>query len=232
MIARFLFATSLLIASYSHGQVRSAYPKLDEILPIKTALGIATIIQLPDTIQSAIIGDQSGFKIEALDKAVTIKPLRWGAKTNLYLVTNKRRYNLRLVTLNQESADFIIYIKNYGDKEETQWFKINEISRNSLGTLAINRVGKSSQGFILLEGQFVANRDLAIKPEQFWIRQNNNPKTINGLYLSETKMSKNKAVRIGLSLAKSDLEPSKPILFELNLSKKLNVTISKDFLWK
>src|SRR6185437_1616257 len=85
-----------LFAANAH--VRSVYPRLDEIIVVRAAIGIATIIQVPQAIQSAIIGDQSGFKVEYLYDAVTIKPLRYGVKTNLYLVTQNHRYNLRLLT--------------------------------------------------------------------------------------------------------------------------------------
>src|SRR5580704_8633889 len=86
----------LPILAFAH--IHSVKMKPDQILLVKTALGIATIIETPETVQSAIIGDQSAFKVEYLDRAVTIKPLRAGAKTNLYLQTANRRYDLRLET--------------------------------------------------------------------------------------------------------------------------------------
>ncbi len=91
-----IFFASIIISSNGFSQIRKATSKEDDISTVKTALGIATILQLPEVIQSAIIGDQSGFKIEYLDKAVTIKPLRWGAKTNLYLVTESNQIQIGL----------------------------------------------------------------------------------------------------------------------------------------
>ena len=93
-MAFYIHLLALLLASSSFANVKTVTPKTDEILEIKTALGIATIIQVPDSVQQAIVGDQSAYRIEYVDKAVTIKPLRYGAKTNLYLFTQKRRYKI------------------------------------------------------------------------------------------------------------------------------------------
>lgn len=54
------FVFSVLVATSGFAQIRKTQVKEDDILTVKTALGIATILQLPETIQSAIIGDQSG----------------------------------------------------------------------------------------------------------------------------------------------------------------------------
>ena len=165
------FILTILFVYISNAQVRSLYPKQDEILTVRTALGIATIIQLTDVIQSAIIGDQSGFRVEYIDKAVTIKPLRYGVKTNLYLVTEKKRYNLRLMTLNQETADFIVYIKEPTVIETVKWKYLNQTIKNKSGSLNITRVGRSTKGFILIEARLIPSQDTAFLPKHIWIKQ-------------------------------------------------------------
>ncbi len=67
--------------------VRHISTKKDQITKARTALGIATIIQVPDRPTSVVIGDQNSFKIEYLNKAITIKPLVANASTNLYIYT-------------------------------------------------------------------------------------------------------------------------------------------------
>lgn len=223
---------TVFIASVSLAQVRSFSPRPDEILNIKTAMGIATIIQVPETIQSAIIGDQSGFKVEYLDKAVTIKPLRWAAKTNLYLVTEKNRYNLRLITLNQENSDFIVYIKRPSIKESVQWRQFDRVVRDKTSTLKISRIGLSNQGFILIHCTLTSNRGLSLKPSEVSVIQGSSSKVIDGLFISQNHSAKLQPILIGVSLAKSDLEPKKPLTLEVKGKSQLSLTIPGDILWK
>ena len=225
----------MFLASTGFAQVRKVTIKNDDILTVKTALGIATIIQLPETIGSAIIGDQSGFKVEYLDRAVTIKPLRWGVKTNLYLVTEKRRYNIRLLTLSQGSADYIVYVKASDPAQAaTKWVKVSKSDEIDGTKLTIRKIGFSDSGFILIDAtlSLKSSKDLALKPEAVWIKQGSDSKVINGLFLSNTKVSREKPILIGISLAKSDLKVKKPVTVEIQLEKKISVTLSEDALWK
>lgn len=108
-----------------YSNVKKIEVKVDELTTIHTAVGIATIIQLPEPIQGVIIGDQGAFKIEYLDKAITIKPLRFGAKTNLYINTPTRRFNVRLVTQNQDSSDYVVYLSPKDQKKNRLSFGEN-----------------------------------------------------------------------------------------------------------
>lgn len=219
----------------SVAQVRKVAIKIDDILTVKAALGIATIIQLPETIQSAIIGDQSGFKVEYLDRAVTIKPLRSGAKTNLYLVTEKRRYNVRLVTLSQASADYIVYVKTPDQVvPSNRWTKIGKSQQLNGIKLSVERVGLSESGFILIDARLTTNssQGLSLKPSDFEIRQGGNSKVINGLFLSNLKISKDKPMLIGISLAKSDLISKKPVTIELKSKNTFSLTLAEELLWR
>lgn len=228
----------LIFVSYSavaSSQIRKVIVKEDDILTVKTALGIATIIQLPDPIQSAIIGDQSGFKIEYLDRAVTIKPLRWGAKTNLYLVTEKRRYNVKLHTGQQEVADYIVYVRNPEISLSTvKWVSVGKYVLLDGMKLTVDRVGKTASGFLLLEASLTVTttQPSSIKPGEIWVKQNGNSKVINSLFLSDLKFKKNAPLRIGISLAKSDLVQGKPVTLEVRGQKVLVVQVAEGFLWK
>lgn len=226
---------TILLQNFANAQVRKAAIKADDILTVKTALGIATIIQLSETIQSAIIGDQSGFKVEYLDRAVTIKPLRSGARTNLYLVTEKRRYNVRLTTLDQSSADYIVYVKSPDlEQRAIQWTKLGKIQKLGAITFSIDRVGKSASGFVLLDGKLStnSNQEILVKPEDFEVKQVGASKVINGLYLSSVKGSKSNPILIGVSLAKSDLMSKKPITVELKSGNLFSLVLSEDVIWR
>ena len=225
----------ILFVSSAHAQVRKVTVKSDDILTVKTALGIATIIQLPETIGSAIIGDQSAFKVEYLDRAVTIKPLRWGVKTNLYLVTEKRRYNIRLLTLSQASADYIVYVKAPDPAQTaTKWVNLGKSEEIDATKLTVRKIGFSESGFILIDATLFlkSSKDLVLKPEAVWIKQGTDSKVVNGLFLSTTKLSREKPILIGISLAKSDLKSKKSVTVEIQLEKKISVVLSEDVLWK
>lgn len=230
----FALITTLLQSWTALAHVRNVMAGVDDILTIRAALGIATIIQVPETIQSAIIGDSSGFKVEYLDKAVTIKPLRWGVKTNLYLNTEKRRYNLRLVTLSQDVADYIVYVKHPEAKPPSRWTSVSRFAEGNGLRLSVARVGSSNQGFILLDAKLTTSsgESLTLKPEEFWITQNGSSKVINGLFLSDLKLSKAKPVLVGISLAKSDLVEKKPLTIEIRGKQKLSLTLPEGSLWK
>lgn len=204
----------------------------DDILNVNTALGIATIIQLPETIQSIIIGDQSGFKVEYLDKAVTIKPLRWGAKTNLYLITEKGRYNLRLHTERQEQADFIIYVDTTKEEERVTWRSLNKKVQTDGWTFEVLKIGKSKSGFFILTGKIQCRECRSIKPENLWVFQESKSKVINGLYLSKLIPTTKNPVEFGISLASTDLKEKKPLQLQFKGELTLIMDIPAEVLWK
>lgn len=222
-------------SSWSSAQIRKVAIKTDDIITVKTALGIATIIHLPETIQSAIIGDQSGFKVEYLDRAVTIKPLRSEVKTNLYLITEKQRYNVRLVTLAQASADYIVYFKSPDlNSSLSKWTKIDKSQQFDNVKLSIERIGLSNSGFILIDARITttSTQNLTLKPSDFEIKQGGSSKVINGLFLSDLKISKGKPILLGISLSKSDLISKKAVTVELKSRNIFSLTLDKELLWK
>lgn len=225
--------TVTLMSSPVNAHVRNIVANGDSIMTVRTALGIATIIQLPETIQSVIIGDGSGFKVEYIDRAVTIKPLRFGVRTNLYLVTDKRRYNLRLVTQAQDLADFVVYVRNPANKVAVRWRKLAHFGETENLRLSVNRMARSDGGFVLIDAKLSSKstETTAIKPEDFWIVQGNTSRAINGLFISGLGLSKSNPVSIGISLAKSDLLANKPIVIELRMKHKISVSIPETNVW-
>jgi Conjugal transfer protein len=212
-------------------QVKSVYPKQDEIILVRTGLGIATIVQVPQAIQSAVIGDQSGFKVEYLDKAVTIKPLRYGARTNLYLVTNAVRYTLKLSTVDQNGADYIVYVKERATPQNVY----RNFAKSAVGktlTLRMERVGQTNDGLILLEGAVYSKTQKRIRPDEFWIYQDGKSRPAHSLYLSGTTVDDQHPVKLGVAIAKSDLAANRPIRFEIKSSESVAVVFPSEVLWK
>lgn len=216
-------------------QVRKVVYRTDNVLTVNTALGIATIIQLPDPVQSAIIGDQSAFKVEYLDKAITIKPLRPGVRTNLYLITEKQRYNIKLGTRFQSQADYIVYVKNADQKFQMPVWKRFSRSQEKNGIkFTVERIGLSISGFIMIDAKLSIENSkyFSVKPIEFAISQEGVPKVIDSLFLSHLILTKDKPILIGISISKSDLIEKKPIEVELNSNHKFSITLGEMNLWK
>ncbi len=229
MMGQLLLSIFLGGSAYAH--VKATYPKVDELLNIKTAIGIATIVQVPEPIQSAIIGDQSGFKGEYLDRAVTIKPLRHNAKTNLYLVTEKRRYNLTLVPSAQNQADYVVYIKEKVVAPSVKWQDfVREVKSENL-SLKINRVGISNDGAVLLDGLVSSKTTEYIKPQNVWIYQGTTSRVINSLFLSDRKVTRHRPARFALSVLKSEFDMKSALTLTLKNEKPLSVELPES-LWK
>lgn len=224
----FLFKGGLAFAS----QIHTVKMKPDQILVVKTALGIATIIETPEPIQSAIIGDQSGFRVEYLDKSVTIKPLRSFVKTNLYLQTGTRRFDLRLETGRQDAADYIVYLRANGTHAVTRWHDLNKSITGKKATLTCHKSGVSND-VILLSCQISAHLKIQIRPEDVWITQNKESKVIHTLFLSRLDVSKNHPAMLGLTILKSDLLKNKPIDLGLkSMEETLSLRLPSEALWK
>lgn len=237
MIRYFLFIPVylLFVSLTSLAHVRNVFPKNDEIILVKTSIAIATIIQFPDStsVQMPIIGDQSGFRIETLDKGITIKPLRQNAKTNLYLFTDKKRYNFRLVTATQDQADYILYIKSASQSSDVKWKEINKTSSNSNLTLTVARISKSKDQTIVLDCILKSKTNFSISAENLWIFQERESKVINSIFLPDKTVSKVSPFMFAMAISKNDLKEGKNI--EVAFKNKLNflsVEISKKVLWK
>ena len=229
-----LFAILLVIQTPARtlAQIKSVSAKPDEIVNVKLGLGIATIVQLPEAIQSVVIGDQSSFKVEYLDHAVTIKPLRYSATTNLYLTTMSRRYILRLATGRSDRADYIVYVKDQRDDMNVRWHLVSKSVSSKISTLTIKRVGSSRAGFLLLDLKFSSHDKQEIKPDTVWLSQDGQSKVINGLYLSSSEVSPSKPVALSLSILKTDLAPNRPLTVELRLKYPLKVEVTAEVVWQ
>lgn len=232
-IALLIHLAALCLASMSFANIKNITPKNDEIIEIKTALGIATIIQLPEVIQSAIMGDQSAYRIEYVGQSVTIKPLRGGAKTNLYLFTKEKRYNLRLVVVPQNLASYIVYIK----KPElggtgTSWSAFGKTVVVGDLTLKVSKLGVTSDGFLLIYAQLTAKKSYHLEASDLWLWQGKESKIMDNLFLSRTDLKADQSTLIGIAIKRSELKPL-PLTLEIkSSSKSLKMEIPKEALWR
>ena len=232
----FLFLTALFCFKAFSSEIKKIKYISDKIITVNTAHGIATIIQVPDRPNSVVIGDQDAFKVEYLDQAVTIKPLRSGGTTNLYIYTDWRRYNVKLVTGPQSRADYVVYLENPKLKRKNQENITWTVFRNHLNNeelkLTAQRLGKTRDGVLLLEFKITTTAKTTLEPEWLWITQEAEVKPIHNLALSSLEIGPDKPVRGMMQILTKDIDSTKPLRIELRRKKISYLTIPKVSQWK
>lgn len=239
----FLFIGILLIAfpleAGASSRVRRVSVQSDQIVTVQTALGIATIIQVPDRPNSLVVGDTESFKVEYLDQAITIKPLLGGAKSNLYIYTDYRRFNVQLVAGSEANADYVVYLEAPREKIVSKFEKPtliwtnfqNRLTSESL-SLEVKRVGRTRDNILIVEFLVRGKKKEKIDPEWFWITQNGETKPIHRLVFSKIEVTPNSNVDGVIQILKSDIEPSAPIRMELRRKRAAFLTLPEVKKWK
>lgn len=224
-------------ATFPHySNVKKIEVKVDELTTIRTAVGIATIIQLPEAIQGVIIGDLGAFKIEYLDKAITIKPLRIGAKTNLYVTTASRRFNIRLITQNQDSSDYVVYLsaKEPKDKSVITWREFKRSAKTNYLSIDLKRIGRTKDNYVLVDFSLKSldGQKKKIDPDSIWLTQGKESKTINGLFLSSEYVDEKNPLQIVMTINRNDLISEIPATVEIKGANTISIEVPKEVLWR
>ena len=224
-------------ASATTTKVRRVYLAHDQIATVRTALGIATIIQVPDRPNSVVVGDLEAFKVEYLDRAITIKPLHRGVKSNLYVYTDYRRFNVQLVSGTEESADYVVYLENPKTKDDLAkpsliWTIFKGRLASDVLTLETKRLGRAKNGLLIVEFQLRALKHEIVKPEWIWLTQNGVTRPIQNLFLSSLDVKPGDDVQGVLQIQRSDIDMTAPIRLELRRRKMAFLTIPRMLSWK
>lgn len=220
---------------FADSRVRKVYAEKDQIVNVRTAIGVATIIQVPDKPNSVIVGDMNAFKVEYLDTAITIKPLSSRAKSNLYIYTDYRRFNVQLVTGAEASADYVVYLENQksktpvkrpGDRASSvRWKDLSRTLTNEATTFTTNRIGKGPGGVLFIDFTLKSSKFEKMDPAVFWITQRNVTRTIHGLILSSLSITPKAPARGTIEILRSDLIENEPLRIELRRRKTSFLTI-------
>ncbi len=230
-----ILTMALSLPGYASGKVRKIEVKPDQIVTVKTAMGIATIIQVPDRPNSIVVGDQAAFKVEYLDQAITIKPLHGGARSNLYIYTDHRRFNVQLVTSAEAAADYVVYLENEKEKAKSSrisWSQFRNSLRNDEVTVQTKRIAKTRDGVLLVEFEVSSKEKLKFKPDWIWLTQSGSTKPIHGLVLSGQALSEKTPIQGVLQILRGDVSLSDPIRLEIRRKKTSFLTIPKVNSWK
>jgi hypothetical protein len=228
-----------ILPQCSQAEVRARYIELkhDQVATVKTAIGIATIIQLPERPHSVIVGDQDAFKVEYLDKAITVKPLHSRGSTNLYLYTDWRRYDVQLTVTTPASADYVVYLLEKKASLSPQstplrWHIFKEKITTESFQLETDKVSWSpSSGFVL---HFTISSKVEVKfdPAWIWLTQKGSARPIQRLSLTTLQIAPHLPVKGSLHLLPEDIDPKEKMRLEVRNSSHHYLTIPKAALWK
>lgn len=230
----------LTLNSNASERVRRVPVRGDQIVTVRTSIGIATIIQVPDRPNSVVVGDQDSFKVEYLDQAITIKPLAGGAKSNLYIYTDWKRYNVELVSGSEAVADYVVYLENPKEKPVTgssadtgiKWTDFKNHLRSDSLELHVKRLGRTIDGILLVEFIITSKKKEAFRPDWLWLTQNGETRPIHNLFLSALEASSQRGISGVLQMREADLNTSEPVRIELRKTKLSYLTILKVASWK
>lgn len=215
-------------------RVRTVEVKNDQIVTVNTAIGVATIIQVPDRPTSLVVGDSEAFKIEYLDQAITIKPLRSNAKSNLYIYTDWRRFSVQLVTASQAAADYIVYLRGKQEKPKPtdviEWTNVALASQSDGIKASVGRIGRLKGEYLFIEFLLTGRGD--VDPKWFWLTQSGKSKPIHRLALSTLSLNQDGRIEGLLQVRLKDLKNREPIQVEVRRKKTLNLIIPKEILWR
>ncbi|MCB9092193.1 MAG: TrbG/VirB9 family P-type conjugative transfer protein [Halobacteriovoraceae bacterium] len=231
------FLTCHLMAAQ---KVRKVPVQGDQIVTIKTSIGLATIIQVPDRPNSVVVGDQDSFKVEYLDQAITIKPLIQGAKSNLYIYTDWKRFNVELVSVPQSDADYVVYLEIPKTKPTTPerklpkiiWTKYKKYLHREPFYLNVTRLGRSTGGILFVEFHISSNKKMSFEPEWLWLTQNRKTRPIHSLVLSSLEVEPRKNIRGVLQIRSIDLTMNKSFRIEMRRKNTSYLTIKNPSSWK
>ena len=239
LIILLLAAIFALSAEYASARTRTIVVGIDQVADVRTALGIATKVLLEENPTAApIVGDLGAFRIESIDKGYAIKPLRYGAKTNFFISLKDRSYIVRLATTIQDQADYVVYlVPRLSAKVEAsvQYRDYKKIKKENELILITKKVGKTIDGYIIIEFSLNSTIEQRASFEKFKIKQGKSYKTIHSLILSHRWMTPDKPISGWMTIRLDDLDLGLPLIIEVQTkdqNKFLKMEIPKEVLWK
>ena len=231
-----IFLVVVPFASLASERVRHIIVQKDQIITVRTAIGIATIIQVPDRPNSVVVGDQEAFKVEYLDQAITIKPLHGAAKSNLYVYTEWRRFNVQLITGSESVADYVVYLDNQKEKPievrtVINWTNFQKEMSNGNLTFLTKRLSRTKD-LLLIDFEIKSLAKAKVDPSFFWITQSGKTRPIHNLILSNLDVKPNEKISGLIQIQRSDIDEMGQIKIELRSKKISYVVLPKAKLWK
>ena len=195
-----LLALFFAVPSYS-SSVRELPLKPYDVGIIHTARGFSTVVQLPSKPLNVVLGDQGAFRIEFINDSITIKPIRSNARSNLFIFTEKERYNLTLASGAQSSVDYVVRLKRiFEDQKQIRALnKRAERQGLQLTLLKITKSGNSS--FLDFQVTNKSRVKVTLNPENFRFLSHSVSEPIKGLFIEAVNLEPGQSITGSLSLS-------------------------------
>ena len=189
----FLLALFLSINSFG-AQVRELQMKPTDVGVIHTAIGYSTVIQTPTKPLNVVLGDQASFRIEYINDSVTIKPLRPGKRSNLFIFTDKDRFNITLVSGPTPTVDYVVRIRRIFENPRATVI-INKVSEKQGVVLTLLRsLRTDTSSFIDFQITNHSKVRKILKTEDFRFQMANVVVPIKGLFLESVTLEPNQTI--------------------------------------
>ena len=246
IFVKILFFYLTIDNALGNSKVRTIEMQRDQVALIRTSMGVATILEVPDPPNSVVVGNPEAFKVEYLDRAITLKPVSSRAKSNLYIYTDYRRYNVELVSVEQPKADYVVYLKNpkrkileaIAAKEKTRSFEIKwkkylkKIDHGKF-ILSIKRLGVGGESILIdFEIKSQGSNRGKIDPKIFWIKQLGKSITVQALMLSKLDYKPKEVAQGLIEIKTRDLNQNLPFDLEIRDKKISKITVRRISKWK
>lgn len=138
------FLTGLVVDHVSAQPVLKKQMDPNEVVPVVTALGRITLINLPEPPHMVVAIDTAPFKIEVVENKIMIQPLDPKAATNLFVWTGAGRLNFDLTTRCGD-AEFN-HVLDYS--EDASLREAAEYHRKELETLRDQVISEQKEKFL------------------------------------------------------------------------------------
>ncbi len=145
---RTVLMVALTTAGFAQGgTIRDVVAGPNDIVTVRTALGLSTMIELPNSPKSVVAGDMDAFRVEYSGQALAIKPVLAGAKSNLFVATARGDFRFQLLVVDPGSADYVIRIK---PKKRDVFAMENIPSKAPVSSGTLGKVSQGPLGFTIL----------------------------------------------------------------------------------
>jgi hypothetical protein len=196
-----LFLYSLAQAS----PVKELKLKPSDVGMINTSVGYSTVLQLSQKPLNVVLGDQSAFRVEFINDSITLKPLRAGSKSNIFIFTENDRFNLTLKSGPASNVDYVVRLRRiYSDPQKSVPLNQFRTDRGLRFTL-IRVTERDSDLFLDFSIENQRKKSIYLRPEQFRIVSENMVRPIRSLYLDS------QTIKAGSVLSGSMLFPGKKL---------------------
>ncbi|MEQ1664560.1 MAG: TrbG/VirB9 family P-type conjugative transfer protein, partial [Bdellovibrionales bacterium] len=186
-------------------QVNELKLKPNEVGTIHTSVGYSTVIQLSQKPLNVVLGDQSAFRIEFIGDNITIKPIRSGATSNLFIFTQNDRFNLTVKSGASNIVDYVVRIRRIFE-DSKKIVSLNFYRTNSnLRLYMLKYTQKDESLFIDFSVHNLSEKIITLVPELFRVVVDQNLKPIRSLYLASTKINPKESINGSLMVSAPSL---------------------------